>query len=130
MTTAGASGAKAPHQSILIIEDDADIRESLQLALESAGYTIDVAGNGEEGLRKLQAIDRPALILLDLMMPIMNGLEFLAARRADQALASIPVVLVTAYGHLGDHATDLAGLVRKPIDLDELLRIVSQYCGP
>ena len=129
MTPDGEVGARPGGHCILLIEDDADIRESLRLALEAVDYTIEEAENGAEGLRKLHALPRPCLILLDMMMPVMNGLEFLAARRDDEAAALVPVVMVTAYRNLAARAADVAGMVRKPIDLEELLRAVRQHCG-
>jgi len=114
--------------SLLIIEDEKDIRESLQQALEFEGYNVSSAENGQEALRLLNAIQGPCLILLDLMMPIMNGWEFLDALKDDHILATIPVVIVSAYS---DRAKTVkaSGFVKKPIDLDILFRIVKKYCN-
>ncbi len=114
--------------SILVIDDNPDIREALQSALEEEGYSTVGAANGREGLDRLEAMDRPCLILLDLMMPVMTGLEFLEALRAQDALAGIPVVIVSAYDRLAERA-GAHGFLRKPVDLDGLLHTVSQYCG-
>jgi CheY-like chemotaxis protein len=110
---------------ILVVDDDVDIRETLHLVLEEEGFRVALAANGEEALRHLQAGARPAVILLDLMMPVMNGWQFRAAQRADERLAAIPVIVVTAAG--GDdeklRAVD-AAVLRKPIRLDVLLEAI------
>jgi CheY-like chemotaxis protein len=111
---------------ILIIEDDADIRESLQQVLELEGYTVYTAGNGKEGLALLQRIERPSLILLDLMMPIMNGWEFLEAQRADAQVADVPVVIVSAANDVSK-ISRAAEIVKKPVDLDQLLDLIARY---
>lgn len=115
-------------KSILIIEDDEGIRATLRLMLEIEGYRIATAGNGKEGLEQLPRMERPCLILLDLMMPVMNGWEFMQVLEKDMILATIPVVIVTAYGTRGIE-TKAQGLIKKPIKLDELLSIVKQYCA-
>lgn len=114
--------------TVLIVEDDRDIREALQQAIELEGYNVEVAENGAVGLEKLAVVQRPCLVLLDLMMPVMNGLEFLNALHADEMLATIPVLMVTAYGKMAAEARGTVGLVKKPIDLDVLLNFVKQYC--
>lgn len=81
---------------ILVVEDDSDIRETLQQVLELEGYRVATAANGHEGLAALETGERPSLILLDLMMPVMSGAEMLDHLRTDERLADIPVVVVTA----------------------------------
>lgn len=115
-------------KEILIVEDDEAIRTSLRLALELAGFQVTTAANGQEGLEHLKKISRPCLILLDLMMPVMNGWQFAEALQKDMVLAAIPVAIVTAYS---DRAKDIQAqaIVKKPIDLGVLMKIVHQYCG-
>lgn len=118
--------------SILVVEDDTSIREMLRLMLELEGYRIYVAANGEEGLTTLRSLgekDRPCLILLDLMMPVMNGWQFVEALGEQTMLATIPVVVVTAFG---DKSKTLksSGVLKKPIELDALFSMVRRYCGP
>ena len=84
--------------AILIVEDDADVEEAMREILEGEGYPILSAANGEEALRILAEKPRPRLILLDLMMPVMNGWELLRALRESAKLARIPVVVVSAVG--------------------------------
>lgn len=115
-------------RNILVIEDDPDIRDSMQQVLELEGYNVSCASNGSEALERLKETRAPCLILLDLMMPIMNGWQFLEAKRGDIALAPIPVVVVSAAGDRAK-ATAADGFVRKPVDLSILLALVKQYCG-
>jgi two-component system response regulator CpxR len=113
---------------VLIVDDDPDIRETLRFVLEDAGYPVYCAENGKEALNVLAVAARPpGLILLDLMMPVMSGDELLKALKQVRALADIPVTIVTASGApLPPLAT---GLLKKPVDLDALLRIVQQSCA-
>ena len=114
-------------KNILIIEDDMAIREALRDVLEMEGYKIYSAANGKEGLAYLPMMTGPCLILLDLMMPVMNGWEVAAALRDDTILATIPVVVVTAYPAKAKEV-QARSIIRKPIDLEVLLNIVSKYC--
>jgi CheY-like chemotaxis protein len=111
----------------MIVEDDDDIRESLQEALEAEGYPVHVAANGREGLTLLAHIERPCVILLDLMMPVMNGWEFLSVQRQDRAFAQIPVIVVSAAPETA-LPRDSAAVVPKPVDLDQLLEVVRKLC--
>ena len=83
-------------KSILVVDDDADIRHSLTEILVDEGYDALTAGNGREALSMIRANHLPSLIVLDLTMPIMDGYEFLIEQRRDDALAGLPVVVVTA----------------------------------
>jgi CheY-like chemotaxis protein len=116
--------------TILVVEDDPEIRESLRDVLEDRGYQVVTADNGKVGLDKLHQMGKPALILLDLMMPVMSGEEFLKAVRQDDALATIPVVAVSAWPK---EAMRLRGgaraFVQKPISLKRLLTIVEGLCS-
>ncbi len=115
-------------KSILIVEDERDIRETLQEALELEGYVVYSAANGRDAIERLDTIPRPCLILLDLMMPVMTGWQFLEVQKRDARIAPIPVVIVTAAA--GKVASeDIAGLLRKPIAMEVLLKVVEQYCG-
>ena len=116
-------------KSVLIIEDDEAIRNVMQMGLEVEGYSADVAVNGKDALDLLSKNSHlPSLILLDLMMPIMNGWQFLEERKKDARLAAIPVVIVSAFA---ERATGLEyqGLLKKPVNLDQLLQTVRKYCG-
>ncbi|MEO6239468.1 MAG: response regulator [Vicinamibacterales bacterium] len=117
--------------TVLIVEDDPDMRTLERYALECGGYKVATARNGAEGLQRLHTDDPPCLILLDLMMPIMDGLTFLAERRKGSLRQDVPVVCVTAAGpELMARARALGAVacVEKPTDFDDLCGVVRQYC--
>jgi CheY-like chemotaxis protein len=116
-------------RTVLIVEDDEAIRDTLQFALELENYSVVTAANGKLGLELLSAIPPPSVILLDLMMPVMNGWEFADALKRDRNLSDIPVVLVTAYGDKA-RAIDSKGIVEKPVELEDLYRVVRQCVAP
>ena len=113
--------------SVLIVEDERDIRETLKQVLELEGYNAITASNGKEAIEMLATIPRPCLILLDLMMPVMDGWQFLEAQREDIILATIPVVIVSAAGEKAKSA-GASAFIKKPVELDCLLSLVKQYC--
>ena len=115
--------------TILLVEDNDDVREMMAVALELGGHTVWAATNGRDALAMLRERPRPCLILLDLMMPVMNGWELRAALRADRRLADIPVVVVSAVTADIAHRLNGAEYVPKPVDIDHLLDIVCDYCG-
>jgi CheY-like chemotaxis protein len=106
-------------KNILVVEDDTIIREAMKMVLEWEGYKVATAANGREALDRLRWTDPPGLILLDLMMPVMDGWQFLHDQKQDPALASIPVVVVTAAADATPR--DVAGRVQKPFQPEELL---------
>jgi two-component system phosphate regulon response regulator PhoB len=111
---------------ILLVEDDFSIRETLKYVLESESYVVQTANNGQEGLDFLRATDLPHLVLLDFLMPVMGGAEFLRQLRADPKLFPTVVVIVSAtVNELGAHKA--TALVKKPIDLDQLLGVVAKF---
>jgi CheY-like chemotaxis protein len=114
---------------ILVVDDDADIRGTIADILGEAGYAVKSAANGREALELIQSRSpAPALILLDLMMPELDGWGFMAALRRIRELPEIPVVLFSAHADVGAAASslDVAGFVKKPIRLDELLAAVER----
>jgi CheY-like chemotaxis protein len=114
--------------SVLIVEDDKGIRDMIQMGLELEGLTVATAVHGKDALDVLSKCDPlPSLILLDLMMPVMNGWQFIEAKKKDPRLSPIPVVVVSAFA---ERATglDYQGLLKKPISLDQLTRVVRKYC--
>jgi CheY-like chemotaxis protein len=112
-----------PAHNVLVVEDDDDTRELLREALEAHGYAVACAANGDQALEHLRASSPlPDVILLDLMMPVMNGWQFRSAQRRDQALASIPVVVITASGASRERAGLMVDqIVLKPVRLPQLL---------
>lgn len=115
---------------ILIIDDDPEIREALCDVLEAEGYEVATAANGSEGLDRLHG-EPASLVLLDLMMPVMSGGEFLATLRASEALAGTPVVVLSAWPAEAEQVRAWAqGFLQKPARLGELLATVERFCGP
>jgi CheY-like chemotaxis protein len=119
-----------PHESdrILVVDDDEGIRDALGSLLEGEGYEVVCVENGRAALEYLSCAGRPCLILLDLMMPVMDGWTFMAARTAHPELASIPVVVITAAGEQREGALEGAPVLRKPLRLERLLGTIEQYC--
>jgi len=111
--------------TVLVVEDDEDIRESLRDVFEDQGYVVRCAANGLEGLEVLRSGDPPAVVILDLLMPVMSGTELHAAMQADTRLAKIPVIVSTSDP---SRAPSDVVVVRKPIDLEVMLRAVARYC--
>jgi CheY-like chemotaxis protein len=113
---------------VLVVDDDADIRVALCELLEHEGYRTATAVNGEQALRFLTSGERPCLVLLDLMMPVMDGWQFLEEQRKDPALASIPIVVVTAAGNrIGDRLDGIT-VLEKPFKLGDVLIAVERNC--
>ena len=116
----------ASDRTVMVVEDDAASRKALSQIAEFVGYEVKTAENGQEALDDLHQDDcHPCLILLDLMMPVMDGWQFLEEKEHDPALADIPVVVVSA-AH--DLPSGTAGALHKPLDLDELVTTLQQYC--
>lgn len=114
------------HRRVMVVEDDEGIREALCDLLASEGFDVVSAVHGADALSKLRAEQRhPDVILLDLMMPVMDGWAFRAEQRKDQSLANIPVVVITASRQADVAALEPRALLKKPIDFDELLRVIS-----
>jgi CheY-like chemotaxis protein len=113
---------------VLLVEDDVDVREAVTDTLEDAGYRVIAARHGQEALEVLRnGGPRPCLILLDLMMPVMDGWQFRDLQSKDPELADIPVVALSAHGGL--HALGAADHLRKPVQLRALMDVVERFCG-
>ena len=110
---------------ILVVDDDANSREALADLLSKKGYSVASAENGCQALDYLRC-STPALILLDLMMPVMSGWEFLALKKTDPRLEPLPVVVITGSGLV--HDLDAEAVLHKPIDFDVLMSVVKQNC--
>lgn len=113
---------------ILLIDDEESIRQVLSLALEFEGFRVFSASNGQEAIEMLPHIPRPSLILLDLMMPVMNGWEFMDAIQKTPAYAKIPIAIVTAFSERAEGLKAVA-LLQKPVELDKLFTLVRHYSG-
>jgi CheY-like chemotaxis protein len=116
----------AGRDSILVVEDDTDLRDCVCEELQDAGYDVSTAGNGREGLAQLERGDRPCLILLDLMMPVMTGYEFLAELR--NRAADIPVVVMSAFLDPAAVPVNVSETLPKPFRHTDLLAVVRRYC--
>ncbi len=115
-------------RSILVVDDDTDLRETVADALVEEGYEVATAPNGAEALRLLRAGARPNVILLDLMMPVLDGWGFRAEQLRDPSIASIPVIVFTAYAVSDEAAEKLKAdrMLRKPILLRDLFATVAR----
>jgi CheY-like chemotaxis protein len=114
---------------ILVIEDDRDLRRNMKALLESEGYEVDTAENGQEGLTNLeQAAVLPSIILLDLMMPVMDGFHFRELQLKNEKFARIPVIVLTADGHTDEkrERTHAHAALRKPADVELILDTVAK----
>lgn len=121
-----------PRVHILVVEDDVDLRDSLIEVLEEAGYVAMGAEDGRAALEQLSAARRPPdLILLDLQMPNMNGLEFRDEQKKLGALAKIPIAVVSADPNASEkaRAIDARALFRKPLRVSQLLAVIPQVVG-
>jgi len=118
---------------VMLVEDDPDIRAMISQLLELEGYRVVTSANGKEALAALHSEgDRPGLILLDLMMPVMNGWQFREEQARDPAIASIPVVVISGDGGCGvceGVEIEANGYLKKPIDLEVLLSTVQRFVG-
>ncbi|HVY47095.1 MAG TPA: response regulator [Minicystis sp.] len=120
----------APSCAVLIVEDDRDIRQAFAQTLAEEGYASAQARHGREALDMLRRGTAPRLILLDLMMPVMDGWQFRAEQRGDPDLATIPVVVVSADASAEDRLVTMgvAGFLRKPVMFDDLMATVRRFC--
>jgi CheY-like chemotaxis protein len=114
---------------ILVVEDDHDVRVTLRAVLEEEGYAVFTATNGRDALDLLEREEpRPGLILLDLMMPIMDGWQFAALLKANATLAAIPFAVASAVARYEAPSRAIA-ILNKPLDLDALLELAQRYCA-
>jgi CheY-like chemotaxis protein len=113
---------------VLLVEDNDDVREMMALALQLAGASVACAANGRDALALLKGRPAPNLILLDLMMPVMNGWELSAALKRDEALAKVPIVVISAMGEAGAAELQPAEFISKPVDIDHLIDVVTEHC--
>jgi len=114
-------------RDVLIVDDDPDIRDAVGECLRYEGYDVHSAADGRDALQRLEFGLKPDVILLDLMMPVLNGFDVLQALQARTDWKDIPVVVVSA--SRGYQAEDLVGAVsilRKPVNVDRLIQAVEQ----
>jgi CheY-like chemotaxis protein len=113
---------------ILIVDDEQDILETLQLILEMEGYLIDTASTGQQALEKMSAVE-PDLVLSDVMMPVMNGIELLKRLKAHPQYRAIPVIISSAGDIDAQALRGCDAFLKKPVDLDVLVQTVVRVLG-
>ena len=115
-----------PH-TVLIVEDEEDLREMMREALQMKGYSVVTAEEGEDALRKLDDIGRPCLILMDLLMPGMNGWDLFEKLRQRPELATVPVIV---HSSASDRApSGVTRVLQKNLAFDRLISVVREYCA-
>ncbi len=117
---------------VMVVDDERDLCETVQIALQLEGYDVVTSTDGAEALARLRGGFHPCLILLDIMMPRMNGLQFREEQMQDPVLREIPVFVLTGGGDavLSKVATLGLKALRKPIQLELLLGVVERFCRP
>ena len=117
---------------VLVVDDDKTIRESMADLLAGEGYSVITASDGHDALAQLRADRerRPCLILLDLMMPVMNGPDFYREQQNDPELSSIPAVVISADGNVSAKAKPFGGeYLAKPIRIETVLETIERHCA-
>ncbi len=118
-------------RTVLVVEDDTDIRDTIAEVLEDLQYRPALAADGEAALETLREMDpKPCVILLDVMMPVLDGLGFRERQQSDPELSGIPVVVLSAHADARTAAQQMqaTGFLKKPVQLDDLLDTVEQFC--
>lgn len=123
------SKTPSPRRPVLVVEDDEVLRVALRELLGGCGYTVYTASHGEEALEAIASMpEPPGVILLDLVMPVMDGWETMQRLREDAALAGIPVVVVSVFPPTGSARGKRS--LAKPVELEPLVAAIEEYCGP
>jgi len=113
--------------TVLVVEDERELRDMMRDALELNGYAVVTAEDGRDALAKLPAIDHLCVVIVDLLMPVMDGREFVATLRAQPALSSVPVVVHTSAA--GQAPPGVTRVIQKPLRFERLLSVVREYCA-
>jgi CheY-like chemotaxis protein len=113
--------------TVLVVEDEEELREMMRDALELNGYAVVTAENGQDALDKIGDIEHLCLVILDLLMPVMNGWDFVERMRQRAELAAIPVVVHSSAP--APPPADVTRVVQKPMLFDRLISIVREYCS-
>jgi CheY-like chemotaxis protein len=117
-----------PQCPVLIVEDDEDLRDMMAQMLTIEGFAATAVANGREALDYLRRAIKPHVILLDLMMPVMDGWEFRRRQQADPELAPVPVIVLSALDRSRAAPVDAIAFLKKPLDFDRLLELVRDQC--
>jgi CheY-like chemotaxis protein len=123
-----ASAVPSTYCPVLIVEDDEDLRDMMAQMLTIEGFESATVANGREALDYLHAAMKPHVILLDLMMPVMDGWEFRRRQKADPELAPVPVIVLSALDQGRAAPVDAEAFLKKPLDFDRLLELVRDHC--
>ncbi|MFL5813674.1 MAG: response regulator [Bdellovibrionia bacterium] len=114
----------------MVIEDDESIRQTIALALEIKGYQVISVSDGQEAIHILSKSERPCLILLDLMMPVLDGWAFLdELKKMPREIAEIPIIVVSAFNDRSGKLDQDGEFIPKPIDLEQLFYVAQKYCS-
>jgi two-component system, chemotaxis family, chemotaxis protein CheY len=126
-----ALGEEGTRGEVLLVDDDRDIRETVAELLREEGYSVHIVSSGAAAVEHLKQHAPPRLILLDLMMPEMNGWEFLAVQKSQVEWAEIPVLLFSAHASVArvPLPRSVVGVIPKPVELDALLENVERACS-
>jgi CheY-like chemotaxis protein len=116
------------NHTVLVVEDERELREMMQDALELSGYAVVAARDGQEALELLDRIEHVCLVLLDLVMPRMNGWDFYAQLRARATFTEVPVVVHSS--SLTSPPVGVSHVLQKPIGFEDLMAVVKNYCSP
>jgi CheY-like chemotaxis protein len=118
-------------RQVLLVEDDADVREALAAALGRCGYSVTTACNGRDAIDHLaRSTEQPSLIVLDWMMPVMNGLDFLTHQAANPRLRATPVLILSAVDRVHNFAgATVAAVLTKPVRMRTLIDVIDRLCG-
>jgi CheY-like chemotaxis protein len=119
---------QASNKTILVIDDETDILDIFRMVLEIQGYHVVTASNGREALDALKDMPPPALIVVDLMMPVMDGRQFLEAIKGESRLQHTPIVVISAFLEKGA-PIEATEFLRKPFDLDAVSLLAKKYCS-
>jgi CheY-like chemotaxis protein len=128
MAAADQSRDFSAERPILVVDDSTCIREALRELLEDEGYAVDEAEHGQAALERLARLPKPRLVILDLIMPVMSGAEFLAILGSEARAEEIPVVVFSAVAGMGWMPVAPHRRLRKPIDFDQLLMTITELC--
>jgi len=113
---------------VLLLEDDDEARTLLGDLLESEGYKVVSFSNGAEALKYLEHAELPCLVVLDLRMPVMDGAQFHAIMLKDPRLSKVPAIVVTAFDPSAAANLAVKRVLKKPVNVESLLRVIRQYC--
>ena len=119
------------HDTVMIVEDDHDVLESMAEVLEDYDYHVVRAAHGQDALDQLRGDgEKPCVILLDIMMPVMDAFQFRAEQEVDPSISRVPVVILSAHARAQEAAAQMnaAAALEKPVKLDTLLQTVAKFC--